>query len=784
MPTTAATDADARGLTTAQVEERRRAGKVNVQPTKTGRSFGDIVRANVLTRFNAIITALAIVILLVGEGIDMLFAGVMVVNTVIGITQEVRAKRTLDRLRVLVAPHVVVRRDGAEVEVDPATVVEDDVVLLRTGDQVPVDALVVHADGLEVDESALTGESEPIAKDAGDEVLSGSAVVAGSATVVAARVGEEAWIHRLLEQAKEFSLATSELRALTDRILMIVSWVIVPLAALLLWSQWRSDQEWDDALVSTVAGVVALVPQGLVLLVSMALAVATIRLARNSVVVQELHAVEGLARVDVLCLDKTGTLTTGTIHLDRIEPLGSDDEQLRGGLAALAAAEPTPTTTMQLVAREVPPAPDWQPTQNVAFSSARKWSATSFDGHGTWIMGAPEIVLAGRDGEPAMDAGRRAEAAMTEGGRVLLVATSAADLAGEELPAELTPAGLMVLKEEVRPDASETLAYFGRQHVGVKVISGDSPRTVGAVADRLGLDVGDRRIDMRDVGDDQIDGVVEDHVVFGRVKPEQKRLLVDALQRRGHVVAMTGDGVNDIPALKRCDIGIAVDTATPATKAVAQLVLLDGRFDRLPHVVAEGRRVIANMERVSALFVTKTVYAALFALAIGISGDAFPFLPRHMSLVSELTIGVPAFVLSFRAADAPIRPGSMQRVLRFAVPAGICAAVVTLATYWAVREGPVESSLAEARSTSTLALGLVGLWVLYRLVLPVDRTEGTLLVSIAVLFTAVVTIPWTADLYAIEWPEWRAVAMALAITIGCLVAFEVALRVRERARTT
>jgi cation-transporting ATPase E len=271
--------------------------------------------------------------------------------------------------------------------------------------------------------------------------------------------------------------------------------------------------------------------------------------------------------------------------------------------------------------------------------------------------------------------------------------------------------------------------------------------------------------------------------VFGRVQPEQKRLLVDALQRHGHVVAMTGDGVNDIPALKRCDIGIAVDTATPATKAVAQLVLLDGRFDRLPHVVAEGRRVIANMERVASLFVTKTVYAFIFAVVIGVAGVPFPFLPRHMSLISELTIGVPAFVLSFRAADAPVRPGSMRRVLSFAVPAGICAGVVTLLTYWVVREGPFDASLDEARSSATLALGLVGLWVLYRLVRPLDRLEALLLAGIAVAFVAVVTIPWTADLYAIDWPAPRVVALVVGIVAVSAAVFEVVARIHARAAT-
>jgi magnesium-transporting ATPase (P-type) len=765
------------GLSDVEVAERRVAGLVNEVPERTSRSYAGIVRSNVLTRFNAIITVLAGTILIVGHPVDALFALVMVFNTVIGIVQEVRAKRTLDRLAVLVAPTVIVVRNGEERAVEPSALVLDDVVRLRPGDQVPFDAAILASDGLEVDESALTGEADPVAKHDGDEVRSGSAVIAGSAIVRATRVGRDAWIHQLVEQAKAFALTRSELRVGVDRLLRLVGWILGPLSALLLWSQLRGDAGVPDGLVSAVAGVVGLVPQGLVLLVSMAMAVAIVRLARNHVLVQELHAVEGLARVDVLCVDKTGTLTTGHFVLDDVVAVGVDHDALAAGLGALLAAEANPTSSTKVLAESFAAPAGWHATAHVPFSSARKWSGTTFAGdRGTWVIGAPEILLDSVEPSSIADIRARVDAWAAEAKRVLLVASGPRPLdAATGLPDGLRAVGIVALAEQLRADAARILGYFARQHVAVKIISGDSAATVSAVARRLGVDGAERAVDLRHLEPGTLECLAPDATVFGRVLPEQKRELVEALQRAGHTVAMTGDGVNDIPALKRADIGIAVDTATPATKAVAQLILLDGRFDRLPHVVGEGRRVIANMERVSALFITKTVYATLFALAIGVSGAAFPFLPRHMSLVSELTIGVPAFLLSFRAADEPCRPGYLRRVLRFAAPAGVVAASVTLATYWVARSPLLDASLDEARTLSTFVLTSTALWVLYRLMQPIDRLDRLLLVALVAVFAVVVTIEPTQDFYALDWPAPLGIVTVVAIAAGSVVALEIAL---------
>jgi cation-transporting ATPase E len=746
---------DLRGLTASEVASRRAAGDTNVQPTRSSRSYGEIARGNALTRFNAIITVLAIVVLAVGDPIDAIFAGVMVVNTAIGIVQEVRAKRTLDQLQILMTPAVTAIRDGVDVTLPPSELVTGDVIRLVAGDQVPVDGEVIQGANLEVDESALTGESDPIAKGDGDEVRSGSIAVAGSAVIRATAVGDQTWIHELLTQAKEFGLATSELRRGVDTILGWVSWAIVPIAALLLWSQLRDDAEVGPGLVSAVAGVVGLVPQGLVLLVSAALAVAVLRLARSNVVVQELHAVEGLARVDVLCVDKTGTLTTGTMTLDRVDVIcdATDEATVRSALAALAAVDPNPTATLAAAVEGVE-APGWTCAAHVPFDSARKWSGATFSDDDTWLFGAPEVLLAAVGGGSDAVRARMAEHT-SDARRVVLVATASGELdpRNPTIPTDLTPVSLVVLAEELRGDAAETMRYFAEQGVIVKIISGDNPATVGAVAGRLGIDGADAILDLREVDLDadaaDVDRLVTATTVFGRVQPQQKRRLVEILQAQGHTVAMTGDGVNDIPALKQADIAIAQNTATAATKAVSQLVLLDGRFDRMPGVVAEGRRVITNMERVSALFVTKTVYAAAFAIVIGVWGADFPFLPRHLSLVSETTIGIPAFALSFRSADRPYRPGYLRRVLRFALPAGAVTAAVVLVGYLLVRE-LTDATLDESRTASTLLLLGVALWVLLLVMRPVDRTDALILGAMSGLAVGIVATPVGRRFYALD----------------------------------
>jgi cation-transporting ATPase E len=767
------------GLTSAEVAERVDRGCTNTTDQKTSRTVAAIVGANVLTRFNAIISGLLVVILIYGELPDALFGLVMVINSTIGIVQETRAKRTLDALRQRIAPTVQVIRDGTDQTVSTEDLVIDDVIWLSTGDAMPVDGTVIASEGLETDESSLSGEADPVAKAAGDAVRSGSAVVAGSGLIVATAVGDDAWAHRLNHDAREFQLTDSGLRSDIDRLLGWLLWILIPVAALLLVSQLDEAKTLSSGLVSAVSGVVAMVPQGLVLLVSLSFAVAVLRLAENHVVVQELAAVEGLARVDVICLDKTGTLTTGELELETIESLSLPRDAVLSGLAALAAIEKNPNLTMQVIAKALRRSDTWELISSIPFSSSRKWSAALFRNQGIWIVGAPERLLAAASVADKSEAERRVEKLTRAGRRVLLVAHSnATDLDADTVLQHATAVGLVSIREKIRPDAAETLAYLRDQDVAIKIVSGDNHLTVAAIARELGVPHADRAVDL--TGETDLKTLVEHNVIFGRVQPEQKRALIAELQRSGHTVAMTGDGVNDVLALKQADIGIAMDTASPAAKAVAQLVLLDGRYDRLPVVIAEGRRIIANMERASALFVTKTVYATLLAVSVSIAGLTFPFLPRHLTLVATLTIGVPAFVLSFWPSDSPARPGFLRRTLQFAIPAGMTAAIVTFAIYAASRSSWVNATQAEAQTAATLTLALVGLWILYRLIRPLARAEWVLLGLLLGSFGAAFVVPPIADFFALDVPGFAEAAAVVTATALNILALEAILRFAER----
>ena len=747
-----------RGLSAAEVAERVAAGRVNDVPAAPTRTVAQIVRANVFTRFNALLGGMLAIILTVGPVQDALFGFVLVANALIGIVQELRAKRTLDRLTVLTAPKARVVREGREDEVGIGEVVLDDVLALRAGDQVVVDGEVVQVAGLEVDESLITGEADPMVKAAGDEVLSGSFVAAGSGAYRATRVGREAYAVSLAQEARRFTLTHSELRSAINTILTVVTFAIVPTAILLFVSQLRNHDSVAAALSASVAGTVAMVPEGLVLLTSLAFAVGVLRLAKDRVLVQELPAVEGLARIDVLCIDKTGTLTEGRLVVEGVEVL---DPSLphEAALAALVAADPHPNATLAAIGEGFADPPgNWATGDVTPFSSARKWSAASFGPDGTWVLGAPDVVLP-KAGDDA-DIREQAEAAAAKGSRVVLLARTDSGLTGEDLPPGLRPAALVILGDRPRADAEETLRYFAEQNVTVKVISGDHPRTVAAIAARLGLPGADDPVDARTMTEDPAEqaDLLESHAIFGRVTPRQKRDMVHALQSRGHVVAMTGDGVNDVLALKDADIGVAMGSGSAATRSVAQLVLLDSNFDALPPVVAEGRRVLGNIERTSGLYLTKTVYAMLISLAVGVLGLVFPFLPRHLTLVGAITIGIPSFFLALAPNAERARPGFLRRVARFAIPAGTLAAVATFLAYRLVDQQR-GSTLGDARTTAVMVLTFIGLLVLTIVASPLTPRRLMLIWSMAGLFLLALVVPAARTFFALGTPpliDWLA----------------------------
>lgn len=842
----------AQGLSFKQVAHARAADETNEFDNSSSRSIVAILRANVFTIFNAILASAVVVVLAVGSWQDAVFGFVLLLNTLTGTIAELRAKRALDNLAVLAAPAAHVIRDGETKDIEVSQVVLGELLELRSGDQVPADGQVLSSNGCEIDESILTGESVAVRKHENDQVLSGTTVIGGSARIRVTAVGEHSYANRLAMEARKYSVVTSELQEGTNRVLTWISWVIVPMTLLLLWSQLRvaggisgslDSGQWKGAVVLAVAGVVGMVPQGLVLLTSVNFAAAAMTLARRKVLVQELPAVEVLARVDMLCLDKTGTLTSGAVELDHIEScLGSacadgdggspaagkvsaDDAAVALGVSADAAAGGSAGTGSGAV---VPASADdaaraalaylvggseanatgsaiaagltgLEPAQAryaIAFNSARKWSAVQTQA-GAYVLGAPEIVLAGSTGSGSTEADNadsdgtglgctdnaaleRVKALAGTGKRVLVLAHSNQALDQSEnptLPKDLTAALLVVLAEQVRPDAAQTLDYFKRQGVAVRVISGDNPVTVAAIAAHLGLRNPDGSepvgVDARTlpaIEDTQaLADVLEKHTVFGRVTPEQKRAFVNALKSRGHTVAMTGDGVNDALALKDADLGIAMGNAAPATKAVSRLVLLNSQFDALPSVVAEGRRVIANMERVASLFLTKTTWAALLAAVVAITGFVYPFLPRQLTIVSSLTIGIPAFVLALAPTNQRYRAGFLARVLRLSVPAGVIVVVgVLCARLTLILMG---SNRNQISSVCTLVLVAGGLWLLSLTARPWVWWRAALVVIMSAAALAVVLLaPLRGffDLAALTANSWLVLVCAAGIVCVAL----------------
>lgn len=814
------------GLTSAEVEERRAEGRTNAAPPSPVRSLGEIVRANVFTPVNAIMLSLFVLILVARSPRDALFVGVVLSNSIIGIVQEVRAKRALEKLAILNTPKATVVRDGETREIAAEEIVADDIIDISSGSQIVVDGEVVSAIGLEVDESLLTGEADSVDKEIGAQVMSGSFVSAGSGRVRATGIGAESYASKLSEEARRFTLANSELREGVNKILRVLV-VVVPFAAgMLLLALLTNDGGWQEALRSTVGAAVAMVPDGLVLLTSFAFVVGVIVLARRKALAKELATVELLAHVDVLCLDKTGTITTGEISFGSVDYLGADEagalsrEFIDEALGAMAAADPNPNPTLAAVAGEFKAPDGWRIVSQEPFSSARKWAAAEFaassaagdiaggTSKGVFYFGAPEILLSGADsagGSSADDndsntpdgnitdssiadastysnastdfAKARATEHASGGSRVLALCHAPGHLTSEELPSSIQPVALVLLEDTIRPDAPEILDYFHRQGVTLKVISGDNPATVSSVAVRAGIPDGEKAMDARELPEPEAELIehLEAKAVFGRVTPHQKRSMVSALQNRGHTVAMTGDGVNDVLALKDSDIGIAMGSGSDASRAVAQIVLLDNSFATLPRVLTEGRKVINNIERVANLFVAKAVYAVLITAVIGlmsfwVAGAAFPFLPRQLTLIGTFSIGLPGLFLSLAPSESLVKPGFLQRVLRFSMPVGVVAAAGTLIAYEIARRAS-SVDLDEARTAATMTLLGLGLVILALTARPLELWKLGLIAGMAGLYALVLLVPFGRNYFQLElFPAWLwLLCVATAIVGGALI---------------
>ena len=803
---------DEPGLSKQDVAERQADGRGNAVKTSSSRSIVDIIRANVFTLFNGIILGAMVLVLLTGSWKDAVFGVVIIVNTGIGIVTELKSKRTLDKLSILVASDYLVHRDGADMEVPHDDIVLDDLLWIRSGEQVPADGTIVETWGLELDESMLTGESRTVRKKAGNEVYSGSTAVSGMALIRVTAVGEHSYAAKITAEAKVFKKTTSDLNKGINTILKVMTFIVVPLCVLLVWSQMNAvggwshalaTGQWRQAVVSAVAGVVGMIPEGLVLLTSLNFAVAAMRLARKNTLVQELESVETLARVDCLNLDKTGTITDGGIVFNELRMLDDDEDESNAKQALFDLSnEEQPNGTGKAVleglGREGFAGGAVQ--ARVPFSSARKWSAI-VSHTGTWYMGAPEVIISALNGDYGNVLDMVTENA-NEGNRVLLIAHRSGQPAEDfaenpRLDATARPVALVLCSERIRSDAESTLQWFREQGVRCRIISGDNPVTVGAIARKVKL-TGDREpvyMDARELPDDidELAKVLQNVDVLGRVLPNQKKAVVQALHKDDHVVAMTGDGVNDALALKEADLGIAMGNAAPATKSIAQVVLVDSKFSHLPDVVARGRQVMANMERVASLFLVKTVYSALISLGVVLTQIPFPYLPRHITYLGALTIGVPAFILALAPNTRRYIPGFLKRVVLFALPGGIAVALSILLSTWLLPgimhwDMANAADLTQLRALNAIILFVLGILVLARVAQPLTGWRGLMVLGFTVIGAAGVAIPFVRHFFALIVPRGSTLmatlvvlAVSIAIFLLCVGTARV-LAMRRQAR--
>ena len=784
------------GLTQQQVQQRIELGHVNELPPTSGRSVWDIIRANVFTRINGILAVLFAVVLYTGSIVNGAFGLLIIANSIVGIIQELRAKRTLDKLSIVGRAKPMVIRDGEPArEIDRESVVLDDLIEVGPGDQIVVDGILRYASDVAVDESSLTGESDAVDKSVGDMVYSGSSVVVGSARYQATKVGKEAYAAKLAAEANKFTLTDSQLFRGINKILTYISWILIPVGALAIYTQlFVAGDDLNDALLAMVATLVPMVPEGLVLMTTIAFALGVVRLGRRRVLVNELPAIEGLARVDTVCVDKTGTLTENAMQLVEVDIVSGDGttrDEVDAALIDLCKLDDRPNATARALLDGLADAGDvvkHERTETRPFASANKWSALTYHGGVTWVFGAPDVLV--DDSAVGM---QKARQLMEEGLRVLLLARTsvgADDLPGGALrkseAVELEPVALAVLGQKVRSDAAETVAYFYEEGVEVKVISGDNDRSVGAVARELKMEGANNPVDAselpasRDDGSeaksaeirDEFSDIVESRQIFGRVTAENKRDMVHALQSRGHHVAMTGDGVNDVLALKAANLGVAMGDGAPATRSVAQLVLLDNRFAVMPMIVAEGRRVIGNIERVANLFLTKTIYSVVLALAVGLWGMDYPFEPIHVTITGWFTIGIPAFVLSLAPNWERARDGFVRRVLRLAIPAGITVGLLTFMFWLWANPGVDASDVARGEaSTATLIVLIVSaFWVLVVVARPYTWWKVLLLAVSAGAYLFIFTVRSVASVLNLYWVGQELLIPALIVgAIGAAI---------------
>jgi cation-transporting ATPase E len=753
------------GLNDEQVNIRIKEGKVNYVPKAPARTFGQILRANLFTSFNAINVVLAVIIILAGSPKNAIFVGVILVNTLIGVAQELRAKDILEKLSVISMAQAKVLRNGEINEIPIDNIVLDDVLYLETGMQVLADAEVIENNGLEVDESMLTGESDAIGKREGDALLSGSFIVAGECYARVNKVGKETYSSSLAEEAKQFKITNSELQSAINKIFKVLLWIIIPLTILLTVTQLRvPDATWQSAAIGTVSGIIGMIPEGLVLLTSATFIVSIIKLSKFDTLVQELCATEVLARVDVLCLDKTGTLTQGDLKLSEIKVIGDTDKlEVDRALAALVHNLPSKNPTQKAILDKYKEYDqNLKCIDKIPFSSKRKWGGLTFEGDlGSWILGAPEVIL----GKEYVFIKNMVEEEAKKGKRVLLLAKFHGEELSDSLLGKIESIALLLIEDIIREAAPDVLDYFNKQGVEVKIISGDSPVTVSEVARRAGVQSWNKYVDARELpeDDDEFKNLVKETTVFGRVTPHQKKKIVTALQEMDHTVAMTGDGVNDVLALKASDCGIAMANGSDATKAVAQLVLMKSDFSALPKVLEEGRKQINNLERVSELFLSKTIYSILLAFVCSVMFLPYPILPIQLSLVGSCAIGIPAFFLAMLPSTGGVKKGFLTRVITVSIPNGIILAGFTVGTF--LISLALGVGMQQSRTLALLMFAGISMVILFRVAKPLTNFKAVLCLSMFGIMILAFITPIGRYIFSLTTIKLRYWAISLAVIV-------------------
>ena len=760
------TDWNYYGLSAAEVEDRAMMGRTNRTDISVSKSKKDIVREHTLTYFNFLNLFLAILVAFTGQFKNMAFMGIILINTAIGIVQEWKVKKLIDQISVMTVQWVDVIRDGQRQKVEVDQVVMDDILVVENGDQVCADCTLLESDRIEVNESMLTGESKPVKKKAGDSLLSGSYLVAGSGVAKVYHVGEENYAVSLAKKARIKKRASSEMQETIRKIIKIDGFLLIPVGILLLMSQLKIEGiTTNDAIVNMVAGVIGMIPEGLVLLTSISFVLGVGRLASKKALVQEMESIEALARVDVLCLDKTGTITTGDLDVVDIVPFHADREWIAQIMGEIAGLFDDVNATQEAIKKYFKPSNVWKATDKIPFSSERKFRAAQFEEQGGFVLGAPEFLKP--DDTELLET---ANGYFEQGLRVLLLGQ--ADVDGERSEvSNVKELALVLISDRIRTEAADTFSYFKEQNVSIKVISGDNPVTVSHIAQKAGLEGAENYVDARSLPEtiEELQTEVEKYSVFGRVKPEQKQNIIKAYQANRKVVGMVGDGVNDVLALKDADCGIAMAAGSDAAKQVAHIVLLDSNFASMKNIVGEGRNIISNIERVSALYLTKTVYSILLCLIFIFWQKSYPFIPVQLSWISGMAIGVPSFLLTLEQNQQSVSHGFLRQVLRISLPAAltmVCTVVLTemLSGFWS----------ADERMTSTFNLvlgGLISMIVVYRVCQPMDRFRRMLCVCLPVIFlSGILLAPGFLNVYPLlRWQSLLLLPMssyALMLNIG------------------